>query len=364
MNWFPFRGRERKAAPGPLVALSHLKAAHWTEQTPAALARTGYRQNAIAYRCVRMIAEAAGSVPLKVDEAHGPLFASPNSDQSGVDLREAFFARLQLYGTAFLEAVRLPGTDRVVGLHGGHPLAFRALEDQTGRLTGWRIGPEGRHRDVGRDERGWMPVFCLGLFDPDAPHGGQSPLMAAATALDIHNAGAQWTKALIDNSARPSGALVYGREGGHLTEDQFERLKAQLEEGYAGARNAGRPMLLEGGLDWTPMSLSPADMDFIEARREAAREIALAFGVPPMLLGIPGDNTYANYREANLAFWRHTILPLVRRFASGVGGWLDAEVRPDLEAVAALAPEREALWARVTAAEFLTDEEKRERVGA
>jgi len=61
------------------------------------------------------------------------------------------------------------------------------------------------------------------------------------------------------------------------------------------------------------MSLSPAEMDFIEAKNAAAREIALAFGVPPMLLGIPGDNTYSNYREANLAFWKQTVLPLVKK---------------------------------------------------
>ena len=57
---------------------------------------------------------------------------------------------------------------------------------------------------------------------------------------------------------------------------------------------AGRPLLLEGGLDWKPLSLTPKDMDFIEAKNVAAREIALAIGVPPMLLGIPGDNTYSN----------------------------------------------------------------------
>ncbi len=89
------------------------------------------------------------------------------------------------------------------------------------------------------------------------------------------------------------------REGGNLTGEQFERLQARAGAGFQGANNAGRPLLLEGGLDWKPLSLSPKDMDFIEAKNASAREIALAFGVPPMLLGIPGDNTYANYQEAN-----------------------------------------------------------------
>src|SRR5690606_38481596 len=129
-------------------------------------------------------------------------------------------------------------------------------------------------------------------------------------ALDLHNAAGAWNKALLDNSARPSGALVYApKDGGNLSEEQFDRLKTELEEGYTGAGGAGKPLLLEGGLDWKAMGLSPKDMDFIEAKHVASREIALAFGVPSMLLGIPGDNTYANYAEANRAFYRLTILP-------------------------------------------------------
>ena len=126
-------------------------------------------------------------------------------------------------------------------------------------------------------------------------------------------------------------------------------------------------MLLEGGLDWRPMSLSPADMDFVEQRNVAAREIALAFGVPPMLLGIPGDATYANYREANSAFWRLTILPLVNKAARAISGWLGERVgggiTADLEGVPAFQDERALQWQRIDSASFLTVEEKRQMAG-
>src|SRR5919107_2193752 len=96
---------------------------------------------------------------------------------------------------------------------------------------------------------------------------------AAAVALDIHNAAGAWNKALLDNAARPSGALVFaGPAGTALTNEQFDRLKGELETNYQGAGNAGRPLLLDGGLDWKPLSLSPKDMDFIEAKNGAARE--------------------------------------------------------------------------------------------
>ena len=115
--------------------------------------------------------------------------------------------------------------------------------------------------------------------------------------------------------------------------------------------------------------LSPAEMDFQATRAAAAREIALAIGVPPMLLGIPGDNTYANYREANLAFWRMTVLPLAGRVAEALSRWLDGafeadvDISLDLERVPALAAEREALWARLEDATFLTRDEKRKLAG-
>ena len=103
-------------------------------------------------------------------------------------------------------------------------------------------------------------------------------------------------------------------DAGLPNEDWRADLREEIERLYQGSHNAGRPMVLSGGLDWKPMSLTPADMDFVEQRNVAAREIALAFGVPPMLLGIPGDNTYANFQEANRVFWRQTILPLASRY--------------------------------------------------
>jgi HK97 family phage portal protein len=128
-------------------------------------------------------------------------------------------------------------------------------------------------------------------------------------------------------------------------------------------------MLLEGGLDWKTMSLSPKDMDFLEAKHAAAREIALAFGVPPMLLGIPGDNTYANYQEANRVFWRGTVLPLANRIAGALAQWLapafgeDLRLAIDTDRIEALNADRAALWERVTMAPFLTLNEKRIATG-
>ena len=196
---------------------------------------------------------------------------------------------------------------------------------------------------------------------------GWAVLGAASGAIAIHNASAKWNKALLDNAARPSGALVH-EAAEALSGDQFDRLKEELAAQFSGQVNAGRPMLLEGGLKWQALSLSPADMDFAGLKAAAAREIALAFGVPPMLLGLPGDATYANYREANKALWRQAILPLAGKILDALSEALrpwfaDLKLAVDANQVTALSEDRERLWAQVSAADFLTVEEKRVAVG-
>lgn len=367
-----WKNKENKTGISALVALSGLGAADWSAVNPQRMIEAGFRENPISYRCIRMIAETAASVPICLacelegnDQAQVTrLLEHPQQGVTGQSLLEAIYGDLQISGNAFLELV-FGADERIAGLQRVPVSAVEPLKSGPGFAIRTRSG----RRVVRPDATGWMPLLHLRALDPSTRVMAMSPLSAASRAVDIHNAGANWAKALIDNAARPSGALIYGKDGTHLSPDQFDRLKDQLDNAHSGAGNAGRPMLLEGGLDWKPMGLTPTDMDFISARRESAREIALAFGVPPMLLGIPGDNTYANYREANLAFWRLTILPLVQRTMRSLENWFSGvtgdpvKLKADLDAVPALGPEREALWNRLNAADFLSAEEKREIAG-
>ena len=378
---------ERKMAP--FVALQAAGSASWTATSYAALAREGYRRNPVVHACLRMIAQAVAGAPRTAREGGAaasdhPLVAlleRPNERQSGSALLEAVTSHLLLSGDAYLRVLAVDDEPRA--LHVLRPDRVVPVLDRDGWVTAYdhESGPGGGFGGGHGGVRGGAarqriplgdgppPVIHLALFDPLDDHDGFPPLAAAATALDLHNAATRWNKALLDNSARPSGALVYSSPDANLTGEQFERLRNELEAGYAGAARAGRPLLLEGGLDWKAMGYSPRDMDFMEARNGAARDIALAFGVPPMLLGIPGDNTYANYAEASRAFWRSTVLPLAQRVlddvAAGLNAWLDAEVRlaVDMDALPALASEREVLWRRVGEADFLSPAEKRAALG-
>src|SRR5437868_11188064 len=109
-------------------------------------------------------------------------------------------------------------------------------------------------------------------------------------------------------------------------------------------------------------------MDFVALKEGAARDIALAFGVPPVLVGLPGDATYANAREAGRALYRQTILPMAAKILDALGGmlsdWLGAvSLTVDTDQISELADDRRQLWEAVGAASFLSDEEKRDMLG-
>ncbi|MEL6794834.1 MAG: phage portal protein, partial [Pseudomonadota bacterium] len=313
-------GERKSSAVGGIVAFQSGGRPVWTPRDTVSLTRSGYQRNAVVFRCVRMVAEATAAIPFALTsggrrlEAHPllTLLSAPNSGQDGAGLIEAVCGHLMLHGDAYLEAAALDGANAPLELHALRPDRMRVAPGADGwpEAYEYRVGGRAHRFDMTTEAQ---PILHLKGFHPLDDHYGMAPLEAAASAIDVHNAAGAWSKGLLDNAARPSGAIVASSsDGAGLSDEQFRRLSEELEASHQGARNAGRPMLLEGGLDWKPMGFSPADMEFLKTREAAAREIALAFGAPPQLLGLPGDNAYANFQEANRAFYRQTVLPLSR----------------------------------------------------
>jgi HK97 family phage portal protein len=372
-----FRPPETKTSrTAQVLAFESGGRARWSPRDYAGLAREGYLANAIVHRSVRLIAENAASCAFLLYEGAQErddhpllrLITRPNARQDGASFLEALYAHMLLAGNAYVEAVALDGEVRE--LYALRPDRMKVVPGADGWAEAYDYSVGGRSVRFDQAATGVPPILHLTFFHPLDDHYGLAPIEAAAVAVDTHNASSTWNKALLDNAARPSGALVYtGPEGAVLSDAQFDRLKRELTDTYQGAVNAGRPLLLEGGLDWKAMSLTPKDMDFLEARNASAREIALAFGVPPMLLGIPGDNTYANFQEANRVFWRQTVLPLASRVGASLAQWLAPQVGDgvrlviDTDRVDALSADRAAHWERIAAAPFLTLNEKREATG-
>jgi HK97 family phage portal protein len=380
MRWF---GRKGSARAGRDAARPFLFRG-WAAAPPAgewprsyeAQVREAYLGNAVAQRSVRLVAESVAWAPLLADDAGrtggggggGRGAAARALALAPPALLDAAASHLLLHGNAYLQ---------VVADADGTPAELFALRPERVSVEpgagGWPAAylykaGEAKTRLPARDGLGRPGVVHVRSMHPLDDHYGLGSLGAAAGAVAIHNAATKWNKALLDNAARPSGALVLGGDEGMLADEQYQRLKAELEAGFGGAGNAGRPMVLEGGMTWQAMSMTPADMDFVGLKAAAAREIALAFGVPPMLLGLPGDATYANYREANRALWRLTVLPLADRILGAIAGalaawWPGVRLRLDIDQVTALAEDRERLWTQVSAADFLTREEKRAMLG-
>ncbi len=321
--------------------------------------REGYLNNAIAQRAVLLVAQGVASVPIVAsNEAAAALVAATSGGQA---LLETLAAQLLLHGNGYVQLLLAPDGS-LYELYALRPERVSVEADARGWPAAFRYKAGEAVTRLGSNE-----LIHIRSHHPLDDHYGLGCLGAASGAIAIHNASAKWNKALLDNAARPSGALVHeGAEA--LSGEQFDRLKEELAAQFSGSANAGRPLLLEGGLKWQALSLTPADMDFAGLKAAAAREIALAFGVPPMLLGLPGDATYANYREANKALWRQAILPLAGKIldalAEGLRPWFaDLTLKVDIDQVGALSEDRERLWAQVSAADFLSPEEKRAMVG-
>ncbi|MGB4101354.1 MAG: phage portal protein [Alphaproteobacteria bacterium] len=366
---------------GPLIAWSQVGQARWTPRRYDALAEEGFRKNVIAYRCVSMVAQAAAQIPWLLYDGNGheltrhpllQLLARPNPLSDGVSFLESIFAAYLIAGNVYIEAVRAKEGGRVRELYALRPDRMRVIPGTTGLPQGYEYQVGGQVTRWPADAlTGASAILHIKHFHPLDDWYGLAPLESALLAVDQHNAAGAWNQALLNNGARPSGALVYApKEGpGNLSEEQVQRLKEQLDTYYQGARNAGRPMLLEGGLDWRPMSLSPHDMDWLRGRDAAARDIALALGVPAQLIGLPEAQTFANMQEARLAFYEDTVVPLAGRFVAAFNHWLssafghDVLLELDLDAVSTLAQRREAVWGKLQNVDFLTINEKREAAG-
>ncbi len=391
MNWFTRmfgggRPHEAKASRvAALLSLGFVGRPVWTERDFEKLAKEGYQRNVVAYRCVKLVAGSVATLPFVAQrtgaggkktevESSGviDLLDHPNQEEpDGVAFREAWVSFLLISGNSYTEAVTgLPSAPPE--LYNWRPDRVKVVPGADGYPEAWEYRAQGEVRRI-EAGTGDKPVLHVREFHPLSDWYGMPALDPSAFALDTHTNAAAWNKSLIDNAARPPGAFAFKGDpesGNMLGEEQAAQLQRDIDENFSGSRNAGKPLLLTGGLEWQAMGFSPVEMDFIAGKADAARDICRAFGVPPMLIGIPGDNTYSNYQEARQALYEETVIPLGRRMIRAFGAWLgprlgegDLRFDVDEDSVTALAPRRTERWSQVQGADFLQVNEKREAVG-
>lgn len=357
------------------------------QPTPAnyeGFSKEGYQKNVTVFRAVSMIARSAATIDIDLfngrskreieDHAILTLMDRPNPMQGKVAFLEGLYSYFSLSGNGFIEAVG--------PRPGAAPRELYAIQSDKMKIVPAKNGfPSAYIYKDGQVEKKWEVDYVNGksqimhakTFHPTNIWYGMSPLESAMLNLDQNNMVNTWNLSLLRNMATPSGVfqveITDANPTGTLTNESFERLKSEIDLKYSGPRNAGKPMVLEGGMKWQAISMSPKDMDFVNNKNTTSRDVALALGVPPMLLGIPGDNTYSNYQEARAAFYEETVIPLAKFMVGELNNWLvpafgdNLKFEIDVDSIEALEPRRSAKYTGLIAANWLTVNEKRAAVG-
>jgi len=366
MRLWPFGkrdpGPERKySAVGPYIARMYVGQAVWMPRRYDAFADEGYAKNAISFRAVKLVATSAAGVPLLLYDKNGKeiekhplidLLNRPSAAYSRAEFLEAAFAYFLLSGNSYLEAV---GPDR------GEPKELWPLRPDRMQVIPGRFGfPQGYRYTVNGIPKDWAvnpltgngPILHMKDFNPLDDWYGMSRIEAAAYGIDRHNSASAHNKALLDNGARPSGALVFKpvklENGTYSAAPQamVDAARDRLHDTHVGPTQAGKPFVFSGDVSWEEMGTSPKDMDFNESKLDAARDILAAIGVPAMLL-VPGESTYSNRAEANLELYERTVIPLVEALVAKLNSWLCPRFGEglrfgiDYDGISALEPRRE-----------------------
>ena len=349
-------------------------------------AKDGYQENAIVHRCIQLISNSASAVKIDVFDDETKLdnhelislLERPNPLQSGVEYFASLYSFLLISGNSYLlrdtesftppRELYLLRPDRVE-IDAGEsmiPQSYKyVLEGRT--VAKYPVDPK----------TGGAQVKQIKLWSPLDDFYGLSPIMASAYNIDQHNLAGMHNVALLKNGCTPSGMLKFEPtdETGmstQLTDDQRARLLEDLEFRFQGTHNSGRPMLLEGNFSYQQLGLNPKDMDFLELLNLSAREIALCFGVPAQLIGIPDSQTYSNMETAKLALYEETVIPLLKRVESDLNEYLaplyegDIRIQYDMDSIPAMVEKRKSIYENVVAgvqAGILTRNEARDRLG-
>lgn len=387
MAFKPFQlFRKASAALRAMTFSTGSYSARWTKDDYESLAREGYMRNVYVFRAVNMIANGCAGIPWKAYRKRGKdkveieegqsgyellqLIQRPNPNEGQAAFFQSFVGHLQTQGNAFIERVG-PDNKPPRELYSHRPDRIRIV-------YGNRFQPIDRYEytEAGEpvkfepDNKGKFSLLHLRFWHPLNPWFGEgfAPTRAAANSIDQNNASREWNVGLLQNGAKPSGVYTVHPDV-TLDDEQKKDLRAQLKEIYTGRQNAGKPFIADGLAGWTPTALSPSDMDWLNGIRLSALEVALAFNVPPGLLGDPDSKTYANRREDRRSLYNETILPLMDYIRDEFNNWLtplfgdDLYLAYDKNEIEALQEDQNEVYTRVKGAEHLTINEKREMTG-
>jgi len=278
--------------------------------------REGLKASVWVYRCVSILARAVASAPLRLvdpetrevneQSALNELLKMPNDFWTGQNLLERVMYDLLLGGNAIISKNRggLPAPAPVLELWLLPPDRVKPIKSRENFIAGYEFKTrQGDKRFLPAED-----IIHLWFVDPSNPWWGLSPLQAAGKTVDTEVEAQTWNKVSLKNRAVADGMITFGRR---LSRKQYVEARLRIREQHMGSQNARVPWVMGEDARWTPMQMSPVEMDFLGGRKMNREEICATFGVPPVSAGDLERATYANYETARLVLWRDTIVPIL-----------------------------------------------------
>lgn len=350
------------------------------------LAYEGFIKNIITYKCITLIVDQAkqlkyvlhtknkkGELTSKLD-AHESLnlLRRPYPGMSETDFKERLFAQYLIYGINYIQKLY----KKDPGIYQSTPpmLMYPVRPDQIQPIEGaghmnskYIYTPQYEESVTFQvNKYGQSNLMIMKKFNPMSDYTGLSPVIPAGYSIDTHNAACKWNYSLLRNGAKPSGILTVPADV-ELEESEMLRIKARLEA-QTGPDEAGKPILLEGGMTWQQISIDPDKMSHNETERQAAYKIALAWGVPMELLNME-HSKFENKRTAYRQLYEDAVLPLVGAYMDTLNmDYIplfgdDLYVKADMSHTMVMQDAQNEQMEKLEKITFLTKNEKREKLG-
>ena len=283
-------------------------------------------QMTAVYSCVRILAEAIAGLPLhlyrynseggKEKAIDHPLYLllhdEPNPEMSSFVFRETLMCHLLIYGNAYAQIIR-NGKDQIVSLYPLMPNKMTVDRDESGQLyyQYMRYADEvgGKNETVILKLTDVLHIPGLG-FDGLV---GYSPIAMAKNAIGLAIATEEYGAKFFANGAAPSGVLEHP---GTIKDPQ--RVREAWQSQFGGSQNSGKIAVLEEGMKYTPISISPEQAQFLETRKFQINEIARIFRVPPHMVGDLEKSSFSNIEQQSLEFVKYTLDPWVIRWEQSI----------------------------------------------
>lgn len=278
---------------------------------------------AAAYACVNILAGTQASLPLMVyrTDARGvrtvakdhPLYFvlhdSPNYDQTSVDFWEFMCAGLELQGNAYA-IIEKRSDGSVNSLTPVNP-SLVTVRRIVGRAIEYSWTEDGKAQKFMQES-----ILHIRGFGGN-PLGGVSPLAMCRQTFKSALSAEKAASTMFANGALPSGVLSTDKT---LTPEQRKIAEDLLSEKFAGAINAGRPMLLDNGVKWEQLTISPEDVQMLETRRFGVEEVCRIFGVPPHMIGHTENSTSwgTGLEQQTLGFTKFTLRRRLKRIETAL----------------------------------------------